>query len=553
MPVRGLEQELSKREVTRMQAVEFLRNKRVGVDGMWFVRKYSREYKGNFVLVEGVNKTVLEVVRSFIERMNKMECKVVWIWNGLTPNSRMSRPYTTHRIESIKRGASMYTNDKELAHKTWATAAEYEETKRTVNKILFSMGVEVVNAPYTAAAQAAYMEKTRYINFFFGASDYFLFSGTNQLIQEFNFLYATKKHAENIVISRKEDILRSFMLSEEELTEAFLLLGCEYCLTLPKFSTPQVFSIKDILNEYLKVYKDNKEALKKESEAYYEMYLLAKASVIYHPIFTENEEIACLRNEDVPSDLDVVFGRRFSNFIYSEYARGAFSLELLRGLAFKKKMVICSTDLFRVVEDEVNLLYSKGLELFFYTFSNTDNNLSFVIKNKYMSVGKEGKVEESIGEDVIYIEGIPLALQRLIVLISKKNHHFLDNIFSLNYVGDQMRADESINWEVLEFSEGGKFSLDVLYNLENKEKVKNEVSSDAMCSVDPVNGWRMKSILNMMKNTKEDDRTFTPENLKTLKKNSSFISSFLQLISKNKLRSSKTIRTIEELHKKLTT
>src|SRR5690606_38084267 len=112
-------------------------------------------------------------------------------------------------------------------------------------------------------------------------------------------------------------------------------------------------------------------------------------------------------NENIPHELDVVLGRKLSNYLYKEYRRGAFSLEMLRGLAFNRRIVLCSVDMFRIIENAINLLYKKGTEFYIYTFSKKIERLSIEIK-KYVCVGRVGvlkkieSIDENIGKDILY-------------------------------------------------------------------------------------------------------------------------------------------------------
>ncbi|KAH9386003.1 uncharacterized protein NEMAJ01_0899 [Nematocida major] len=536
MPIRNFERELTKRQLITKYDIDAVKKNTIGVDGAWFVRKYSPVLKNKNILLDGFNREVLSYVHALVDSLEQADCKIVWIWNGISPKLEARKSPEEKRHDAIQMGWKAYRgNNLDGAQKAWSMAIDYEEVKRQINAILLAKNVEVINAPYLAAAQGAYMESKSYISMFFGATDYFLFSGGENLILDFEFVSCSeKKRVGKISCAFFTQICEQLNIGMH-CQSVLLLLGCEYCPTVPEYG--EMFDFNAILAKYSGMHigdilaKNEGQAenthLADASQKFAKMYLAAKCSVEFHPVLNENSELVCLSSAPAPFDCNAIFGKRIPDEFYSLFSCGEISLEYITGLTMGQADVICSPIVFEALHPVVLDIYRS-----------TKVNISGLFPGEYASKhisGQGYKEAQELGgpdEEEPGMEGLigralkkdselPDLLQWLIVLLDRVDTSLLDKMFMFNRITCEEHAAEEVDWDVFECRESFKFALATIRNklvLEGADEKELEP-----VSIDYTNGLKMEEILTLCRKKREhilsgDQRMLIEKNLDYIKK-----------------------------------
>lgn len=604
MPLRNFEKELGKRQHILKYDLDVLKKCTIGIDGAWFVRKYSPIIKDKSVLFDGFPKEILSYVQALLESMESIGCKIVWIWNGISPRLDGRKGTEERRKEALQLGWKYHLeNNTEAEKKTWGGAFGYEEIKMAINPLLAKYKVEIINAPYLAAGQGAYIAKKGYIGMFFGATDYFLFNGGDKLILDFEFAQIQER---KMISKMHVAVFSSFysdfgIPTQYKAREIFLLLGCEYCPTVPEYSTS--FDINTICAKYREVSGivstlKKQEALFTKAEGYVKMYQAAKCAVDFHPVFSENNELVFLSGSDTgPHDMGIVFGKRLPNNLYFLFVKGLISLEYITGLAMDSVSTICIPDVFESIEGVVSQLYPKSVNIRISGLgpdeivcvpdtadsSNTlqeseekeedlpdensqseDNDISTdeIIHAQEPSDSVMDAPESSSRDSddtfpsqeersipISEIAGlildrsneIPVAVQWLLVFLDNSDSSLLDKVFSFNSICSEIKPGEEVDWEVFECTESFKFAIS---SIQNKLKLENMQETIKPVKVDCINGWRMEQILVALRKKKKD--TFTDEQKSTILSNLGYMKALHDFFIRN-IKSTRHRRELEAL------
>lgn len=578
MPVRDLEKELSIQKVIQAHPLSKIEKGVIGIDGAWLIRKHFSPKKRRQVLIDGGARKELDgLIRGFIKSMENVGCRVIWLWNGVTPRTGNALyPYSSFRTGRIIDG---WNNERRISTTTtiatvnsttfnnvnvsannvnnnnttqesawWYSAVGYEEIKRRVNEILRSFDVEILNAPYEAAAQGAYMAKHKYIDTFFGTTDYLLFSGSDTLIVDFAFVRTENTLSiTEIFTVQKKSVADAFQIDEEQLVDLLLLCGCEYCPTTTEYAVD--FKIENIVKLCLSksTVKEHLEHLSSTNEGkeYLKKFLIGKACVKYHPVTTEKETLICLSDDEPPHDLDIIFGEKLPDNMYVEFSKGIYTLDYIRGLIYKKRNVICDNEVYNSVKDAVNLLYTESITIQRFTRKYAPQEI-------FTGITTKESLEDIADTSIYLVSGLDQNVQWLIFLMEKNDKIDMNRIFVLNNIGEDLGKEEKVVWEVFEFAESVSFALDIIQNLRNKEREEqnqsnqsNQSGKDKIPLLDSLNGWRMYEILQLLK--LDPSIVLSPIQIECIKKNMGFINNLLFFYKNNKMLSSSLERNLEKL------
>lgn len=511
---------------------ECLSKTKIGIDGAWFIRKYSLKSKTSQPLTEGVNEAVLKNVRALVRTMESCQCKIVWIWNGLPVRTggQLKDIHFSLRRETLLRDAAARERPEQppAAPRSQNKTVGYEEMKQVVNRYLVTAGVEVINAPYLAVGQAMYMAKQKYIQMFFGTTDYFLFGDARCLITDFQFKEAEDKDEHRRVVAQMfaielSDIAKLLGMGGERLADCLLLMGCELCPTAP-FLDPNTFVFECAASSYKRLVEKKtaleylKSCPEPEMGEYLKWFLLAKACLEYHPVIGENGNLLFLNNIDIPGDLSVIFGERLPDQVYFDFSKGRCSAEYLKGLAYSEVHTICSAPMFELAVPLINSLYKSHI-----TFFHTDLG---GVGEQYQSAADQLTLKTIAGADLICADQLSVSVQWLILMLAKKNEALLEHVFVFNRVCTTLLANEPINWAVLEFAESAKFAVTLI-----KDLLKLDREADNGLTIfDPINGWRMAEVLHDAR-----EKKLAPHHRDRLADNAGFMTSLMELFSRNSL------------------
>ncbi|KAG0442314.1 Flap endonuclease 1 [Dictyocoela muelleri] len=306
MPIRGLESLKSIRQILRRTPSVVLKDSTICIDGHWFMRKYLYPVSMEQYFINGLDLSNLHKFVAFCKDNNVDVC---WVWNGLIKKvknlSEIKKGRDLKEVENefkneIKRESKKegerkdnfqrkgsisdeedsYKNTDDdlyslgiseyekgniiMANKIWKREFDPEDHICEISEILRNNGMTVVRAPYAAIAQCVYFQKKGLCNYVFGPTDLFLFE-IEKIITDFHFLTDNSKQIE---LWSKTEILKALRLPNNLFLDLALLLGCEYCPTIPPFANN--FSIQNVL-EIFNSTRDGWKGYKRYMECFYEI------------------------------------------------------------------------------------------------------------------------------------------------------------------------------------------------------------------------------------------------------------------------------------------
>ncbi|KAG0416794.1 Flap endonuclease 1, partial [Dictyocoela roeselum] len=180
--------------------------------------------------------------------------------------SEMARAITALRCEDPYRlGVIEYENgNRPMANKIWRLAFDPEDHVLEISEILQSNGVNVVRAPYAASAQCVDFHNKGFCNYVFGPTDLFLFD-IEKIITEFIFLGGESQ----IELTSKIEIMKAVKLPNNRFIDLCLMLGCEYCPTIPPYANN--FNVQNVI-EAAKIINDSRVSVKQFMLNFYEIF-----------------------------------------------------------------------------------------------------------------------------------------------------------------------------------------------------------------------------------------------------------------------------------------
>ncbi len=340
MPIRGFDNYLVSK-YSRKLPLKAIDNTDVAIDGFWFIKKYIL-MKGKSSLEDNVLaiKTGLQPLIDKLKSTN-----IIWIWDGIDYvsstyyiNLQKERDYSLNSKSNfdIMSGHGS-VNSKKIF--------DVEFFVEPITQFLTDAGVTVIRAPYSAIAQCVYFLEKKIAKYIFTKTDALYFEGGNELIVDI----ILRENINSISVIDRNFFFEDFGFNLYGFRVFAFMCGCELCYTVPKFATD--FNIEGIwkllpsiedIDKYLKDSFNSRktENMKYEESQEYKWLTLFKSSFIcvkHHPVMGENGEIELLNNNNVPEDIDKVFGACFPSFIYHELFKCNLSPILLNKLGKKEE------------------------------------------------------------------------------------------------------------------------------------------------------------------------------------------------------------------------
>ncbi|KAH9412070.1 hypothetical protein HK407_02g02940 [Ordospora pajunii] len=307
---------------------------RICIDGNWFLRKYtdaSRIYEG---FVMGMDEIVLECLAPLFEFKREYGIDIVWVWDGI----RLQRPQIAEQGGADSQLQYVFSLQKQGGYKragrAWGGFAEMGYETDMINKVLGENGVFSVTAPYSASAQCAYFISTGACSYAFGKSDVLLFEDVEKVILDM-FGASTSDGYFNVLYKSK--FVEFFGLGPRQFLVTGLLLGCDFCSTLP--SCAEDFSVVRVVSA-VKESDDLIQMIKRSCEEgvgkkYADHFLQGVAIVVYHPVMKITGEVQPYSEDNVPKGLDKMFGARLAPRMYEAMFVNEVSCDALQILGMK--------------------------------------------------------------------------------------------------------------------------------------------------------------------------------------------------------------------------
>ncbi|KAJ2369141.1 hypothetical protein IW150_005227, partial [Coemansia sp. RSA 2607] len=135
---------------------------------------------------------------------------------------------------------------------------------------------------------------------------------------------------------QREQLLGQCGISGEQLVDACILAGCDWCPTFPPLVTDLGFSFRAAVDTVI-AYRTGFNAVQMLGDAvapsYSDNFLRALCTVRYHIVLLTDGTVAPLNAEHAPSDLHDIIGYRLPTAAYRLLARGAVHPPVLNMLA----------------------------------------------------------------------------------------------------------------------------------------------------------------------------------------------------------------------------
>lgn len=327
MPIRGLE------EVRKHPGQNFFlkvpqkafKKMRICIDGNWFLKKYVDVSSICEGLMGGMDRVVREPLSKLLEFKRENEVDLIWVWDGMC----FGRPQGASNEGLLGEGLKEYKKQNyRKAGKLWRSLVMQKSEMDVVNKMLEENGVVVVSAPYSATAQCAYFMSAEACSYVFGKSDVLLFEGVDRIILDMSD-GSGKPHLD---VFHKSRFLEFFGLTPKTFCVLGLLLGCDFCPTVPKcaidFSFSAVFKMAKGSEDLLKMIKGTCD--EGTGKKYTEQFLRGLMLVMYHPVMKTSGSVQPYSEEHVPRNLEKIFGAKLAPGFYENLFMNRVSCDVLQ-------------------------------------------------------------------------------------------------------------------------------------------------------------------------------------------------------------------------------
>ncbi|KAJ5246185.1 XPG N-terminal [Penicillium chermesinum] len=239
-------------------------------------------------------------------------------WIGQSPTSLESPAF------------SIFPTGPEAADQPQTSGTPPPETLyRFLQRILLQNGIPFMVAPYSAAAQLAYLGRgtNPVVDAIYGPSELFLFDVEKLVIRietdPAQFTWLTKQ-------TLQEELGR---LSNEQFVEFLLLLGSPFLRSCPLFETPgfpgKTPNVRDALPMYnsagrnaLTLCAQYEEDRRMQEFQYTDLYKRAYMNVKHHVYMDVDGRVALMEPETASSDMHEIIGQRLPEELYFYLSKG---------------------------------------------------------------------------------------------------------------------------------------------------------------------------------------------------------------------------------------
>ncbi|KAK3703429.1 hypothetical protein LTR37_014419 [Vermiconidia calcicola] len=305
--------------------LEQFRDRRIGIDAEDYL--HSLLFAGNreplLPALGGQPFTLKKRVGEDLEGFRAAGIEPVFVFNGLdlACKDRISILNEGKKASTILNDAwNIYDQGKgEEAVNAFGRACIYKSyhISRSLRTHLHREGAQTQTAPYTAAAQLAYMEREGLIDGIHGCASSLVF-GSDRVI--FNFDW-DKKQAVWIALQK---CLSKLELTREQFTTTCLLSGSSILPVFPELdadtiTVPKMQAARGLLKT---VNYDIDSLLRQKDPTYHDLFYQARFALKHPVILKSSGEVEPLNWKSGPSDVHAFTGQRLPEEIYYYLARG---------------------------------------------------------------------------------------------------------------------------------------------------------------------------------------------------------------------------------------
>ncbi|KJP87784.1 hypothetical protein AK88_02540 [Plasmodium fragile] len=232
MRVRRLQSYLTERNLLKKSSLDDIKNLTLGVDALYFLRTCS-DLKDVLSDVSGcISPCIFHLMDKQCEHFKRLNMDVIFVFDGITPRAHKLFSAPVH--QNIEQGWLYYVNrEKKLAKTNFEKVSNM--CSSDIAFILFhylkSKGFKCMYAPYLAISQLSYFLHVHMIDVVFGPPTIILQNVSKVII---NFEWKENYFEWVDVLF----LLHVWNVTNEQLLDACLLAGTEYCLTFPYLNLP---------------------------------------------------------------------------------------------------------------------------------------------------------------------------------------------------------------------------------------------------------------------------------------------------------------------------
>ncbi|KAK2767003.1 hypothetical protein FQN54_006320 [Arachnomyces sp. PD_36] len=267
-----------------------------------------------------------------IQALNDLDITCVFVFSGLDFGKKehnfAAQNESSRALDQAWNFYDQQQADQVVDAFSAAGSAKPETLYRFLQRILAEQKVDFMVAPYSAAAQLAYLEKEphRFIDAVFGSSELFLYDVdkiiTKLELEPSQFSWVTRQACQN-------ELGR---LSNEQFVDFCLLLGSQYLRTFPPFENTypgKGLNIRDALGMFntagrnvTSLCSQFEEDRSLQDLQYLDRYRRAFMTVKHHVILDIDGQASLLDSENATSDMHELIGQRLPEELYYYLSKG---------------------------------------------------------------------------------------------------------------------------------------------------------------------------------------------------------------------------------------
>lgn len=317
MPIRGLDETRKQTAQIFLQRIPpaAFKKTRICIDGGWFLRKYLNAADVHRAFLHGMETAVAQPLQRLTAFRDANEVDLLWVWDGID----FERPQGASQLApeaSVDQGFREHSlNNHVKAGRLWRSVVARKSEMDAANRILAESGISVVTAPYSATAQCAYFMSAGVCSYIFGKSDVLLFEGVDKVILD---MFVEDGRATYLEVFHKNRFLEFFGLNSRQFTVLGLMLGCDFCPTVPQcandFSFEKVFGLVKGVEEVVKMIRGGCE--EEVAKRYIEQLFKGLVLVNHLPVMKISGAVLPYCEDHVPRNLDKLVGARLAPGFY---------------------------------------------------------------------------------------------------------------------------------------------------------------------------------------------------------------------------------------------
>lgn len=333
MPIRGLEsfKKQFNQNVYSKVSANILNETIVGIDGYWFLRKYTQIVNVHDIFLKENNERYLDPVLKFLKMAKDCNFEILWVWDGISYKKPQSSQAPCDINQTVSEGFKYYTvGDYSSSNRIWRSLVDQVSIFENVNSILKGFSIPVMTAPFSATSQLAYFSAQNICGYVFGKNDILIYENIDKVIVD---IFFDKKNGFFVELINKKSICERLEIDYSEFKPLTFALGCEFCPTLPEYAKDFILEniVTIVKTEGLESYLNKT----KDIDAYVSMFYNAYILTDYQPVMKEKGSVCPYNESSVPIDVEQFFGKKLPDILYEQMFLNKLSSEVVSTLAFE--------------------------------------------------------------------------------------------------------------------------------------------------------------------------------------------------------------------------